>query len=506
MNWKQILAIVGISATTAVGSVAVYNKVTTNNTSNTFTNGEKLPANYANYTGMGTDGAAFDFTQASATAIPAVVHIKTKTAAKKVTTSNRQANPFGDDPFFQQFGDIFGDGGGGFFGPRMQPEQRASGSGVLIAADGYILTNNHVVEGADEVTVTTADKKTYKAKVIGVDPSSDLGVIKIEGTNFPYLVTGNSDDVKIGQWVLAVGYPLTLDCSVTAGIVSAKARSLGLNEDKVGKGKGIESYIQTDAAVNKGNSGGALVNTKGELIGINAAIASPTGYYTGYSFTIPINIAKKIANDLIKHGTSQRAYLGVRPAVSKGTDGQMELKEGSGVEITAAAPGGAAEAAGLKGGDIITKINTKPIATWNELVEQIASFSVGDKITITYLRNGKETVVPVTLKNESGNFDIVTKQTLAKKLGADLQNIDPAKAKEYGIDGGIVVKTLDIKGQLKMQNPTMKNGFVILRIDGQDVNTIEQLAAALEGNKQSMVIQGFYPGYEGIMNYIINNE
>ena len=504
MPFKQILAIVAISATTAITSVVGYNKYTQSNSGSGFisSNANNLPANYANYAPMGADGGPADFTQAAQTAIAAVVHIKTKTAAKKITTtSNRQSNPFFDTPFEDFFGD------NSFFGPRMQPEQRASGSGVLISADGNILTNSHVIKGADEITVTTADKKTYKAKVIGDDPSSDLAVIKIDGTSFPYLVSGNSDDVRIGQWVLAIGYPLSLDCSVTAGIVSAKARSLGLNqrETKGNKNAAIDSYIQHDAAVNPGNSGGALVNTKGELIGINAAIASPTGSYAGYSFTIPINIAKKIGNDLIKHGVPQRAFLGVQPAVVIGTSG-YETKDGNGVEIRQAPQGGAAAIAGLKAGDVITKINNKNIATWNELVEQIASYSVGDKVTITYTRDGKSNVVPVTLKNEGGNFELATKSTLAIKLGAALENLDPKKAKEYGVPGGVLIKALEAKGILKTQNPSLKNGFVILRVDGQDVNNLEALAGYLENNSQSVVLTGFYPGYEGIFNYIINND
>jgi Do/DeqQ family serine protease len=501
MNWKQVLSIMGISALTAIGSVVTYNKLTTKKNNVIANYDGKLPANYANYTPMGDDGAPVDFTVASETTVPAVVHIKTKTASKKINASNRQS-PFGNDPFFRQFEDMLGDN---FFGPQMSPEQRASGSGVIISADGNILTNNHVIEGADEVTVTLSNKKVYKAKVLGADPNSDLAVIKIEGVNLPYLVSGNSDDVKLGQWVLAVGYPLNLDCSVTAGIVSAKARSLGLNERKTGnKGKSIESYIQHDAAVNPGNSGGALVNTKGELIGINAAIASPTGSYAGYSFTIPINIARKIANDLIKHGTPQRAYLGVRPATIKGIDGQQELKEGNGVEVRDVTTDGGAGKAGIKTGDVITKINERPINTWNELVEQVASFSVGDKINITYTRDGKSYVVPVTLKNEGGNFDLITKESLAKQLGATLENLDPKKAAEYGIDGGVVVKNLDAKGLLKSQNPSMKNGLVILRVNGTEVNTIEELKQLLESSSQSTVIQGFYPGNEGIYNYVIN--
>jgi Do/DeqQ family serine protease len=498
-TWKQLASIVGISVVSAISSVAIYNKITQKKSGYSYDG--KLPANYANYSPLG-DGGPTDFTAAAEAAVPAVVHIKTKTNAKKVNTSNgRQRNPFGD-PFFDDFFNM-----DDFFGPRMTPEQRASGSGVLISADGNILTNNHVVEGADEVTVTLSNKKTYKATILGTDPSSDLAVIKIEGTNFPFLVPGNSDDVKLGQWVLALGYPLNLDCSVTAGIVSAKARSLGLNQEKVGRGKSaIESYIQHDAAVNKGNSGGALVNTRGELIGINAAIASQTGYYAGYSFTIPINVARKIANDLIKHGAPQRAFLGVRPATVKGTDGQLEIKEGNGVEVGSVSAGGAAEKAGIKAGDVITKINSKAVNTWNELVEQVASFSIGDNITIAYTRGSKPATATVTLKNESGNFDLVTKQSLGQKLGATFENLDAKKAAEYGIDGGVVVKALDAKGLLKTQNPSIKNGLVIIRINGSEVSNIDELNSLLEANTQSTVIQGFYPGYEGIYNFVINKN
>lgn len=500
MNWKQALSVAGISMATAVLSVVAYSKITADkNSGGPVQYTGKLPANYANYTDGGTNPV--DFTAASQAVVPAVVHIKTKIKQKTAKVTSQQRNPFFDDPFFEQFQDLFGQGG-----PyqRVIPEQRASGSGVLISSDGYILTNNHVVEGADEVTVTLSNKKSYTAKVIGTDVASDLGVIKIEGSNFPSLVYGNSDDVKIGQWVLAVGYPLALDCSVTAGIVSAKARSLGLNQEKLGPNKSaIESYIQTDAAVNKGNSGGALVNTRGELIGINAAIASPTGYYAGYSYAIPINIAKKIAGDIMKHGTSQRAFLGVRPAVGKDIGGDADFKDGLGVEISGAAPGGAAAAAGLKAGDVITKINDHNIQTWNELVEQVASYSVGDKVNITYVRNGKEATTQAILKNEAGNFDVLTRQTLSQQVGAEFESLDAKKAQEYGIDGGVVVKSLAAKGLLKSQNPSMKAGLVIIRVNGVEVSNVDELAAAIEA-KNSTIIQGFYPGSEGIFHYVLN--
>lgn len=305
MKLKSILLVVVISAATAILSVWGYATYMSAHTQPSIQQDGKLPVNYAGFFDKNNvPGGPVDFTAASTTATPAVVHIKTRTKEKRVSNNlPKSRNPFSDlfgddDPFSDFFG-----------GPRMNiiPEQRASGSGVFISNDGYIVTNNHVVEDADEVTVTTANRKTYKATVVATDKNTDLAVIKVEGSNFPYLVYGNSDDVKLGQWVLAIGYPLNLDVTVTAGIISAKARSIGINKGD----RPIESFIQTDAAVNPGNSGGALINTNGELIGINSAIASPTGSYAGYSYAIPVNIVKKIVSDLMKYGTVQRAYMGI---------------------------------------------------------------------------------------------------------------------------------------------------------------------------------------------------
>src|SRR5215210_7374385 len=304
MKLKNIILVVLISSATALTSVWGYNRWAAPQRAGIQDTG-KLPVNYAGFFNGDKAAGPVDFTAASTSATPAVVHIKTKTKARQVSNNlPRGRNPFSD---------LFGDGFDDFFGnPRSQtiPEQRASGSGVLISDDGYIVTNNHVVDGADEVNVTLTNRKSYKAAVVATDPSTDIAVVKIEGKNFPYLVYGNSDDVKLGQWVLAVGYPLTLDVTVTAGIISAKARSIGINSRQ--SENPIESFLQTDAAVNPGNSGGALINTEGQLIGVNSAIASPTGSYAGYSYAIPVNIVKKIVNDLIKFGTAQRAYLGIQ--------------------------------------------------------------------------------------------------------------------------------------------------------------------------------------------------
>ncbi len=309
MKTKQVLFTIAISALTALGVIAGYGKFVKNN--NTYGGQENgvVPSNYrfAGLTGNQVPTGAVDFTEPSAAALPTVVHIKTKTNAKQIS-NNLPKSQMPKNPFSDFFGDDMFDQ---FFGNRLNiiPEQKASGSGVIISEDGYIVTNNHVVENADELTVTLNNKKTYTAKVVGTDPAYDLAVIKIDATSLPFLIYGNSDDVRIGQWVLAIGYPLNLETTVTAGIVSAKARSLGLNKGTKNN-SAVESFIQTDAAVNMGNSGGALINTSGQLIGINSAIASPTGYYSGYSYAIPVNITKKVVDDLIKYGTVHRAYLG----------------------------------------------------------------------------------------------------------------------------------------------------------------------------------------------------
>jgi len=305
MKWKQVLLVMGISALTSVTSVWLYGKyVNPRVISFAQSTDGKTPANYAGFFNAAPGAEITDFTKAAQAAVPAVVHIKTKTPAKRITNQLPKNRGGMFDDFFDQF----------FNYPQVQPEQRASGSGVIISDDGYIVTNNHVISDggagiAEEINVTLSNKKTYKAKVIGKDPSSDIAVLKIDGTGFPYLVYGNSDVVKLGQWVLAIGYPLTLETTVTAGIVSAKGRSIGVNGRQ--SQTPIESFIQTDAAVNQGNSGGALITTDGQLIGINSAIYAPTGTYAGYSFAIPINLAKKIVNDLIKFGDVKRPYLGI---------------------------------------------------------------------------------------------------------------------------------------------------------------------------------------------------
>ncbi len=495
MKFKQIILVIAISALTAIASVWSYNKWQNDN-SVAFLDNNKIPVNYASFFDKdGKPGDPIDFTAAAQTATPAVVHIRTKTKAKQITNNLPQRkNPFGD--FFGE-GDPFED----FFnGPRIQiiPEQRAAGSGVLISEDGYIVTNNHVIDGADEMAVTLSSKQTYKAKLVGNDPSSDIAVLKIEGKNLPYLLFGNSDDVKLGQWVLAVGYPLNLDVTVTAGIVSAKARSININfrQSKIP----VESFIQTDAAVNPGNSGGALVNTMGQLIGINSAIASPTGSYAGYSYAIPVNIVKKIVNDLIKFGTVQRAFLGIsypndqlsdeqRKAAGIKNDGQI------GVFVMDVAKDGSLAGSGIRKGDYITKINNTLVATGPEMVEQIARYKPGDKIAVTYVRDGKEHTITVTLKNKVGTYDIVKSEATIDKLGGQFENYDGKKASNYGFAGGVLVKKIT-GGTLK--STQMKEGFVITNVNGQDIKTVEELQEVLKSSSR-VKLEGFYPGSENVL-------
>lgn len=496
MKLKNILLVVLISSASALLSVWGYNKWETQQNAGVQEPG-KLPVNYAGFFDKDNTAGAIDFTAASTSATPAVVHIKTRTKPRQVTNNL----PRGRNPFSDLFGDDFGD----FFSPRSQtiPEQRASGSGVLISNDGYIVTNNHVVDGADEVSITLNNKRTYKGTVVGTDPSSDIAVVKVEGKNFPYLVYGNSDDVRLGQWVLAVGYPLTLDVTVTAGIISAKARTIGINGRQ--SENPVESFLQTDAAVNPGNSGGALINTEGQLIGINSAIASPTGSYAGYSYAIPVNIVKKVVNDIIKFGTVQRAYLGIMYAPENLTDEQRKengIQQGDGVYVTNAPAGGAANIAGIKKGDFITKVNGIPVNSGPEMVEQVTRYKPGDKISVTYVREGRENTVNLTLKNKVGNTELVKSETILEKLGAQLETLDKKKAQTYDIDGGIVVKSL---GNGALKTTRMQEGFVITSVNGQTVTNLDDFKKALESNKGYTVkLEGIYPGYEGYYSYPLN--
>ena len=507
MKLKQVLTTVAVSAVTAFAVLWGYGKFVKPTSYAGQQNGA-LPSNYK-LAGYNENAAlppgTVDFTQPAAAALPTVVHIKTKTNAKQVSNNlprTQQQNPFNDffnDDMFNQF---FGRG------PSYIPEQRASGSGVIISNDGYIVTNNHVVENADEITVTLNNKKIFKAKVIGTDPAYDLAVIKIDAAALPFLLYGNSDDVKIGEWVLAIGYPLNLETTVTAGIISAKARSLGLNKGTKNNSP-VESFIQTDAAVNQGNSGGALVNTNGVLIGINSAIASPTGYYSGYSYAIPVNIVKKVVDDLIKYGNVQRGYLGVSTYntndIPEDQKEKMNLKySGDGLVITDVVSSSAAQDAGLKKGDIIKSVNGTTVLLASELQELVTRYKPGDKINVVYSRNGKDNTATATLKNKMGTFDIVkTDNTALSKLGAEFTNLDAKKAKEYGVPGGVLVKKI-LDGALKDQT-RMRDGFVIVKVNDTDIKTMDDLNKII-GTAKSITVTGFYPGYDALYDYPVTIE
>lgn len=495
------MLVVAVSAASAVGSVWTYGKLTSEKTSFVQSSDNKIPANYAGFfDNVATAGAGpVDFTRAANAAVPTVVHIKTKIPARRISNGlpRNRSNSMEDlfDNFFN-------------YGPRIQPEQRASGSGVIISDDGYIVTNNHVISDggtgvAEEITVTlNENKKTFKAKVIGRDPSSDLAVLKVDGTGLPYMIYGNSDNVNLGQWVLAVGYPLTLEATVTAGIVSAKGRTIGINGRQ--SQSPVESFIQTDAAVNQGNSGGALINTDGQLIGINSAILAPSGTYAGYSFAIPVNIVKKIVNDLIEFGDVKRGYLGISyPTVDN--DGWVRragIKDGQGVYALAVPSDGAAAKAGLQKGDVITKINGVRVATGLEMSGQIASFKPGDKVKLSYLRSGKEYTTDVVLKGEISKVDVSVAELIGDRLGVELVDLEAAKAGRYDIEGGVVVKKIKAGGPLSKTR--MEEGFIITSVNGRDVKNSEELAQSLGAGYGKIKLEGIYPGYIGVHTYQID--
>jgi serine protease Do len=504
MKTKNILLTVLISALTTMAVIFGYDKLHHDQNNPNFGTAE-IPSNYK-YAGFfdkdgNPSGGPVDFTEAAAAAIPTVVHIKTITEPRQVSNNlPNQRNPFSDmfgdnDLFDQLFGNT---------NPARIYPQMGSGSGVIISDDGYIVTNNHVVAGADHVTVTLSDGKTYTAKVVGSDPNYDLAVVKVDAKNLPFLLYGNSNDVKIGQWVLAIGYPLNLQATVTAGIISAKSRSLGLNHDRNGTKYAVESYLQTDAAVNPGNSGGALINTNGQLIGINSAIASPTGYYNGYSYAIPVDIVKKVVNDLIKYGSVQRGFLGAMFIDASQLSDSEKRKANipvdvNGIYITDLTKDGAALAAGMKKGDVIDKVNDVAITSGPELQEQLSKYRPGDKVNITVSRNGDELTIPVVLRNSAGTYAIIKPEGNIDKLGAELETLDPKKAKQFGIDGGVVVKKINDEGAINDQT-RMRDGFIITKANGQSVKSVDDLKSVIGSNNQ-VTIEGIYPGYSEPFEY-----
>ena len=458
-----------------------------------FSTGTPIKVNASPAAAAAVPAQPVDLTYAAEKSLPSVVHILS-TKNSKVQTVEVQSDPFSD--FFSDPFGFFGNPNQGNGGRQKRsvrtPKQQGSGSGVIISADGYIVTNNHVVADADELTVTLNDNKEYSARIIGTDKTTDLALIKIEGKNFPAITIANSENIKVGEWVLAVGNPFNLTNTVTAGIVSAKGRSLYQN--------GVESFIQTDAAINPGNSGGALVNTRGELIGINAMLYSQTGSFSGYGFAIPTSIMNKVVDDLKKYGTVQRAVIGIQGSdVKNYVDAQkdqgkdVDLGTMEGIYVAKVIEESAAEEAGLKEGDVITAIDGKEVNKMADLQECLAKKRPGDKVSISYLRDKKKATKTVTLKNEQGNTQVVKKADL-DVLGGNFRAITDNQKQQFNIGYGLEVIKVNAG---KLKNAGITKGFIIQRVNDSAIKTIDDLQNVVKEASTSkdpvLYIQGVYP-------------
>jgi len=428
-----------------------------------------------------------DLTKAAENSVHAVVHIKSTQESKTQTVTVR-------DPFYEFFGDMFGNRGG----QQRQvqtPERVGFGSGVIISSDGYIVTNNHVIDKADVISVKLNDGREFKGRIIGTDPSTDLALVKIEGEDLPTIPVGDSNQLKIGEWVLAVGNPFNMASTVTAGIVSAKARSLGVYNN------GVESFIQTDAAINQGNSGGALVNAQGELVGINSVLYSPTGAYSGYGFAIPTSIMTKVIADLKQYGTVQRAMLGIKGTpiddeqqlMDEKTKEQVkELGASEGVWVREIVEGGSA-AGVLQENDVIIGIDGKRVKNFAGLQEALAQHRPGDKVTVKILRDKKEKNVEMTLKNEQGTTKVV-KDTGMEILGAAFREVPQETKQQLRLNGGLEVTGVT---EGKMKEAGVRKGFIILKANGQSVKTVEQLEEIVKQASRStepvLFLNGVFP-------------
>jgi serine protease Do len=475
---KKILSVFAIASIGGLTSLGISHFIQDSASTPGSMLGYQASVKYVNMPSAGPE-STLDFTIAAEQTVHAVVNVKTTYPMQ----SQNQLYLY--DPFRDLFGQR---------SPQRQEAPMATGSGVIVSQDGYIVTNNHVVDGAEKIEITLNDKRTYTAEVIGKDPTTDLALLKIKETDLPYMAYGNSDNVKVGEWVLAVGNPFNLTSTVTAGIISAKGRNINLLENNPEKGMfPIESYLQTDAAVNPGNSGGALVNTKGELIGINSAIASNTGSYTGYSFAIPVNMTRKVIADLLEFGEVQRAFIGVN---IKDLDARLAKEKSinglKGVYVSGLTSGGSGEEAGIREGDVITKIGDVDVNNVPELQEQISRFRPGNKVNVTLKRNNQEKTIPVVLKNKNGNTDVVEKPKIevVNTLGATFEDINSNDMKKLGIENGLRIHKLSAG---KLLSAGIKEGFIITNVDKKKISTIEDIKAALETKKGGVLIEGVYP-------------
>jgi serine protease Do len=451
-----------------------YNKPSTNQVKN-----PNLHQPITLVSSVGSGGTLADFTNAAEKSVNAVVHIK---------TTSENVNNLNYDPFAELF-----------FGPQKRQQNythQSSGSGVIISDDGYIVTNNHVVAEADKIEVIMNDKRTYEGTIIGADASTDVALIKINESNLPFLNYGNSDAVKVGEWALAVGNPFNLESTVTAGIISAKGRSNILDNSK----RPIESFLQTDAAVNPGNSGGALVNTNGELIGINTAIASNNGTYQGYSFAVPVNIVKKVVSDLVEFGTVQRAYIGVsiRDIDSKFAQ-EKNIKQLNGIYVNGLTDGGSAQDAGMQEGDVITKVEDISVGSVSALQEQISKYRPGNKIKVGVVRDNKELNIDVVLKALDNTTKLVKKSELVKAtintLGAEFTEVNTAELSRLRLNNGVRVNKLS---NGKFAQVGIKEGFIITSIDSKKVSSPKDIQEIMSNKSGMISIQGYYPNGLGI--------
>ena len=433
-----------------------------------------------------------DLTEAAEKACNAVVYIKVVIGGKTQTIEYR-------DPFEDFFGDFFGRGNGGGTQRRQvqTPKQEAAGSGVIISKDGYIVTNNHVVENAEDITITLNDNREFTARVIGLDATTDLALLKIDATDLPAITIGDSDALKVGEWVLAVGNPFNLTSTVTAGIVSAKARGMNGNTKN-----GIESFIQTDAAINQGNSGGALVNVRGELVGINAMLYSQTGSFTGYGFAIPVSIMKKVVTDLKTYGTVQRALLGISGTdlhnyidVEKKKDEKFDKDFGTndGVYVAEVVEDGAAAAAGIKEGDVIVSLDGKKITKMSELQEATTKYSPGDKAVVGYMRDKKLKTSTITFRNAKGNTNVVKTEKI-DVLGAEFKELTDSQKKDLNMTYGVQISKLN-NGKLKEAG--VPENFIILKVNNQNIKSVKDLEnvfkSAQSSTEQTLWIWGKTP-------------
>ena len=474
MNYLSYLKIFGVGILGGTLPLATYVVMNTSQTklSDQVIDGNRINALPANFNGFDQN---VDFTGASENTINSVVHVTTKVVQ---TTFQRD--------IFQEF--FYGPGAGG---REFKQYGSGAGSGVIVSSEGYIVTNNHVIDNASEIEVILNDNSKYTAKVVGADPATDIAVLKIEGSGFQPIPLGNSDDLKIGEWVLAVGNPFNLTSTVTAGIVSAKARNINLLSERSGKEiVPIESFIQTDAAVNPGNSGGALVNTRGELVGINTAIASQTGSYSGYSFAVPVNLVQKVMRDLIDYGIVQRGYLGVQISdISQEIKEKNKLPNLKGVFVAKVVEDGSADKAGLKDGDVILKIGNKEVNSVASLQEEIGKRRPGDKVSITVRRkDGDEEIKELILRNKEGETTLVSKEEIKKNvaLGATFAELTAKEKKELNISYGVKIKTL-AAGKLKSLGLT--EGTIITKINNEPIETVEQLTTKLNGMNRGILLE-----------------